>query len=364
MTCLARCLKLESTAAASLRRYSATPCSHSHVCAMVAENMPKVEEQHLLGVNVWTANFLMPFMLDGKKHSCFDRIFWTLLSVMPLLSVVLAEYIFSYYVENIVFEAESTAVSGTGEYADWVGWDWQLTHICVFIMAASMMSKELLPAVHMMRLERWASRSTLAGERFRASRIHTAEEIHLLSLRLYLAVRFFNAAGGHITFSKEMEDQILNTAMVFVLEIDEVILDLTLSPDMINLLGQVPAVSGDLPGLGNSLFAQSASIFVKSQFFQGCVWAFGVLWCAIYAQVWMTVSADMMWEALWLVRPAPYFVAVLTALAHKLAARSPSQFRPGKLLTLPRKRPLKCPVELCTSRGWAAELFLSVMLMT
>lgn len=112
----------------------------------------------------------------------------------------------------------------------------------------------------------------LAGERFRASRIHTAEEIHLLSLRLYLAVRFFNAAVGHITFSKEMEDQILNTtAMVFVLEIDEVILDLTLSPDMINLLGQVPAVSGDLPGLGNSLFAQSASIFVKSQFFQGCV---------------------------------------------------------------------------------------------
>ena len=145
-----RCLKLESTAAASLHRYSATPCSHSHVCAMVAENMPKVEEQHLLGVNVWTANFLMPFMLDGKKHSCFDRIFWTLLSVMPLLSVVLAEYIFIYYVENILSEAESTAVSGTGEYADWVGWDWQLTHICVFIMAASLMSKELLPAVHMM----------------------------------------------------------------------------------------------------------------------------------------------------------------------------------------------------------------------
>ena len=191
-------------------------------------------------------------------------------------------------------------------------------------------------------------RSTLAGERFGASRVHT------------------DAAVGHITFSKEMEDQILNTtAMVFVLEIDEVILDLTFSPEMINLLGQVPAVSGDLPGLGNSLFVQSASIFAKSQFFQGCVRAFGVLWCAIYAQVWMTVSADMMWEALWLVHPAPYFLAVLTALAHKLAAkvahdtvrhptgdrRSPSQFRPGKLLTLPRKRPLKCPVKLCTLRG-------------
>ena len=89
--------------------------------------------------------------------------------------------------------------------------------------------------------------------------------IGMLLIRCYLAVRFFNIAVEHIMLAASLESQILNTtAMVFVLEIDELMMQLTFSPEIIDLLKEVPAISGVLPYKEHvASLHKSATTFVK-----------------------------------------------------------------------------------------------------
>ena len=162
----------------------------------------------------------------------------------------------------------------------------------------------------------------------------------LLVLRCYLAVRFFNIAVGHITFAESAEDQILNTtAMVFVLEIDEVIMQLTFSPEMINLLSKVPAVSGDLPYKEHvASLRKSATTFVKLQFYQGFVRFLGFMWATGWATwIWLQASAgtdfkiegpeeldhqiDLKWVSLFMIHGAPYTLALFLHFGYGIAGK-------------------------------------------
>ena len=112
--------------------------------------MPKAEDHHLLHLDLWAANFVLPLILRSKTtYTTCDWILWLILIRVPLFVVLAMEFMLIWMVENIVQKAEIDAWTQEGDCEDWDGPHMALTPICLCIMAANMMLKEILPAVHM-----------------------------------------------------------------------------------------------------------------------------------------------------------------------------------------------------------------------
>ena len=95
--------------------------------------MPKAEDQHLLSLDLWAANFLLPLILQPEKYSAFDKVLWWILIRVPLCVVVAVEFMFIWQVETIVMEAETEALGRSGDYEDWSPPDLVLTAVCVCV---------------------------------------------------------------------------------------------------------------------------------------------------------------------------------------------------------------------------------------
>ncbi|CAK9092889.1 unnamed protein product [Durusdinium trenchii] len=211
----------------------------------------------------------------GKFSTC-DWILSCILIHLPLLGLLLVEATFIYYVFNFLGEKRIVQDEDT-----------------VCIMAASMMNQELLPSVHMML---WLWGAKRSDQRLQVKEEEGAEPekpgeltnrrrvvwFLLLVLRNAMAIIFFVCAVRHIMSQDKASDQILNTtAMVFVLEIDEVFMNLLFSPEVLHLLSTVPAVSGELQTNHVASMHKNTAAFMKLQFLQSFVRVMGFLWATI-----------------------------------------------------------------------------------
>ena len=217
------------------------------------------------------------------------------------------------------------------------------------VLAAAVMANELLPALHFVMWV-WGAGSS-GDDRFQAEvegkekpePVEIGWRFRLFWLlaagfRVYLAVRLFNCAAGHVIYSgfdettgeSDPNEKLLNAAaMVFVVEIDDIFADLTLPPGLRGLLEQVPAVSGIVDGKDPSYpeDGQSVAEFLGLQVWSCGLrfWGFGIvafvttwLW---QEAIWHTEEGqkDLVWDELLIIHAAPVFLYVLILLGHRVS---------------------------------------------
>ena len=140
--------------------------------------------------------------------------------------------------------------------------------------------------------------------------------------RLYLAVRLFNCAAGHVVYSgfdqdddtgsweADPNEKILNAAaMLFVVDIDDIISGLTLTPALAGILERVPAVSGWLSSDPSSDYDYLKFLFSQSWLaalrFLGMCLVVMITYLVWISAIWPDVDP---WPSLLINHSGPYFL--------------------------------------------------------
>ena len=234
---------------------------------------------------------------------------------------------------------------------------------CVAVLAAAVMASELLPALHFFMWV-WGA-GAIGDDRFQPEVGEDEEQPEPVEIwwpfrlfwllaaagRVYLAVRLFNCAAGHVIYSgfdetsgvSDPNEKLLNAAaMVFVVEIDDIFGELTLPPGLRGLLERVPAVSGTIYGQDPSVPEKNQSVaeflgveaWLCSTRFMG----FGivtmfttVLW---QSAIWDTGEGeeDFVWDRLRMIHGAPIFLYFVMWAIHCMILRQSNRVEMQKSL--------------------------------
>lgn len=172
--------------------------------------------------------------------------------------------------------------------------------------------------------------------------------------RIFLAIRLFNCAAGHVIYSgvdpdgeSDPNEKILNAAaMVFVVDIDNIISAVTLPPALHGLLERVPAVSGRINGRDPScpMKNETRVHFLGLQAWFCCIRFMGVagvtmmtelMWSGAFTQIWLAVhevEGPDVWTQLNVNHFCPYILCGLMILVHRLTVAESNRIEQHKAL--------------------------------